>query len=88
MKVKELIEKLNQLDPEAEVWVATINDKGISTYGLLDHIMQDEFGMYWVDLMPTPGLIDERLIKDKKDEDNIVYLGTTFNPPYKNNDED
>lgn len=78
MKVQELIEKLQQLDPNADVWVGTHNDKRIPTYGLLDYVYEFAFEELWVDLFPTPGEIDERIIEGKQDKDKIIYLGTSF----------
>lgn len=78
MKVKELIAKLQELDPEAECWTGTFNRQKIPTYGLLDYTYAGNFSDFLEDIMPTPGDIDERLISGKNDNDPIVYLGTTF----------
>ena len=78
MKVKELIEQLKNMNPEAEIWVSTHNDKRIPTNGLLDYVYDFNFEELWVDLFPTPGDIDMRLIKGKNDKDKIVFLGTSF----------
>lgn len=78
MKVKELIEELSKLNQEAEVWTAAINKDNIPTYGLVDHIYEEEFDSFWSDLLPTPGDIDNRLIKNKKLTDKVVFIGTTF----------
>ena len=78
MKVKELIEKLKQMDPDAEIWVGTHNDERIPTYGLLDYVYEFNFEELWVDLFPTPGDIDMRLIEGKNDKDKIIFLGTSF----------
>ena len=80
MKVKELIEELKNCDQEAEVWTGTTTPyQGISTYGLVDIVYQNEFESFWTDLFPTPDEIDTRLYDGRSDKnDNIVYIGTTF----------
>lgn len=80
MKVKELIEELKKCDPNAEVWTGTHTpNANIPTYGLVDHVYQNEFESFWTDLFPTPDDIDTRLYDGRCDrKDNIVYIGTTF----------
>lgn len=78
MTVKELIDKLQLQDPDAEVWVPATNKQLIPTYALLDHIFDFKYEDVYADLIPTPGDIDTRLLQDKNDKSKIVYLGSTF----------
>ena len=78
MKVKELIEKLQKLNPDAEVLTGAINDERIHTYGLLDLVYEFPFEQIKTDLMHTCGDIDYRIAENKKSEDIIIYLGTSF----------
>ena len=78
MKVKELIEKLQKLNPDAEVLTGAINDERIHTYGLLDLVHEFPFEQIKTDLMHTCGDIDYRIAENKKSKDIIIYLGTSF----------
>lgn len=76
MKVSELIEKLKTCDLEAEVWLPNVNELGISGYCVLDHVLTLNFNEVENDVMHNPGKIDKRLLKDKTDSSQIVYLGS------------
>ena len=76
IKVSELIEELQKCDPNAEVWLPNVNEFGIRGYCVLDHLMTMTFSEIEDDVMNNPGTIDNRLLKNKKDDDQIVYLGS------------
>ena len=76
MKVSELIEKLKSCNQEAEVWLPNVNELGIPGYCVLDHVMTMNFCEVENDVMHNPGKIDKRLLKDKTNGSQIVYLGS------------
>ncbi len=76
MKVSELIEKLKTCDLEAEVWLPNVNELGIPGYCVLDHVLTLNFNEVENDVMHNPGKIDKRLLKNKTDSSQIVYLGS------------
>ena len=78
MKVKELIERLQNMNPEAEIWVSTHNKANTATYGLMDQIFEFNFENLWPDLQNTFSDIDDRLIEDKQEKDKIIFLATSF----------
>lgn len=78
MKVKELIEGLQNMNPEAEIWVSAHNIANTPTYGLMDQVFEFNFGNLWPDLQNTFSDIDVRLIDGKQDKDKIIFLGTSF----------
>lgn len=78
MKVKELIERLKNVDAEAEIWVSTHNEAKTATYGLMDEVFEFNFENLWPDLQNTFSDIDERLIDGKQDKDKIIFLSTSF----------
>lgn len=78
MKAKELIERLQQVDPESEVWLSATNKQGIPTYALLDHVLNVKYGSIYGDVFNNPGDIDMRLLKDGHDEDNVIVLSSMF----------
>lgn len=78
MKVRELIEKLSTVDPDADIWVGYKNLAGANTYASLDYMLTCDFSFIENDFYGTPGNIDIRLLKGKKDDDKIVYFGTEF----------
>ncbi len=78
MKVSELIEKLQECNPDAEVWLSNINNLNIPGYCVMDHLMTFQFNEIESDIIDNPGKIDHRLLKDKKDGTPIVYLGSKF----------
>lgn len=76
MKVSELIEKLKSYDQNAEIWLPNVNELGIPGYCVLDHVMTMNFNEVENDVMHNPGKIDKRLLKDKTEDSQIVYLGS------------
>lgn len=76
MKVSELIDKLKTCDLEAEVWLPNVNELGIPGYCVLDHVITMNFSEVENDVMHNPGKIDKRLLKDRTDGSQIVYLGS------------
>lgn len=76
IKVSELIEELQKCDPNAEVWLPNVNELDIPGYCVLDHVMTMTFCEIEDDVMNNPGTIDKRLLKNKKDNAQIVYLGS------------
>lgn len=78
MKVKDLIERLQNMDPEAEIWVSTHNDDNTATYGVMDQVFEFNFENLWADLQNTFSDIDDWLIDDKQEKDKIIFLGTSF----------
>ena len=78
MKVKELIERLKNVDAEAEIWVGTHNEANTATYGLMDQVFEFNFENLWPDLQNTYSDIDDRLIDGKQEKDKIIFLGTSF----------
>ena len=84
MKAKELIEKLLQVDPEAEIWLPATNRQGIPTYALLDHVFDCKYASIYGDVFNNPGDVDMRLLKDGHDDDTVVVLSSMFE--YQNKD--
>lgn len=76
MKVSELIEELQKLDANAEVWLPNVNKLHIPGYCVLDHVITFTFSEVGDDVMNNPGTIDKRLLKNKTDDAQIVYLGS------------
>lgn len=76
IKVSELIELLQKCDPDAEVWLPNVNELGIPSYCVLDHVMTMTFGEVGDDVMNNPGEIDQRLLQHKTNDAPIVYLGS------------
>lgn len=78
MKNSELIKKLEELDPDAEIICDAYNGE-IETYGVLDFICEDDFkSSIYNDLYGTPGPIDERLLTKEIMNKKIIYLGSHF----------
>ena len=59
MKVKELIERLKNVDPDAEIWVSTHNESNAATYGVMDQAFEFNFENLWPDLQNTLSDIDD-----------------------------
>lgn len=78
MKAKKLIERLQQVDPEAEIWLPAVNKQGIPTYALLDHVIDCKYSMVYGDLFNNPGDIDMRLLKEGHDDDTVILLSSMF----------
>lgn len=84
MKVKELIEKLKNTDPNSEV-ICGVNNGFVDTYGVVDHIWEDIYDhSVYNDLYGTPGQIDGRLMDKelREDDKKVVYIGSDF--PWQN----
>lgn len=80
MNKKQLISKLKNIPDNTEIIIPAYNGY-LNTYTLLDHIFIDNFtNSIFNDLYGTPGVIDERLL-DLKENDNIVVLSSEF--PFK-----
>ena len=79
MKVSELIIELQKCHPDAEVWLPNVNNLNIPGYCVLDHIMNFRFAEVESDVMDNSEEIDNRLLKNKKEDTPIVYLGSQFN---------
>lgn len=60
MKVKELMEHLDEADPEAELITDTWNGR-ISTYMVIDHAVRVDYDVLKSDFFGTPGAFDKRL---------------------------
>lgn len=89
MKAKELIERLRQFDPEAEIWLPAVNKQGIPTYALLDHVIDCKYSMIYGDLFNNPGDIDMRLLKGGQDDDTVILLSSIFEyQQFQNKDTD
>ena len=78
MKVSELIKELQECHPDAEVWLPNVNELNVPGYCVMDHIMSFQFNEVESDIIDNPGKIDPRLLKDKKDDATIVYLGSKY----------
>ena len=78
MKVKELIERLQNMNPQVEIWVSAHNKANTATYGLMDQVFKFNFENLWPDLQNTFSDIDDRLIEGKQEKDKIIFLGTSF----------
>lgn len=78
MKVSELIKELQKCHPDAEVWLPNINNLNIPEYCVMDYLMSFQFNEVESDIIDNPGEIDHRLLKDKKDDTPIVYLGSQY----------
>lgn len=78
MKAKKLIERLQQFDPEAEIWLPAVNKQGIPTYALLDHVIDCKYSMIYGDLFNNPEDIDMRLFKEGHDDDTVILLSSIF----------
>ncbi len=76
IKVSELIKELEKCNPEAQVWLPNVNERGIPGYCVLDHIMVFMLDQVYYDVMDNPGEIDNRLLRNKTPETPIVYLGS------------
>ena len=78
MKNSELIKKLQQLDPDAEIICGTHNGE-VDTYAVVDYIFCDSYEeTIYNDLFGTPGRIDERLMTKDIMNKNIIFIGSMF----------
>lgn len=77
MKIKELIALLQEQNPEAEVLIGVHNNpqENIPTYAIVDYTYNINNDGIMNDVMPTPGEIDERILKIKTD---FVFIGSKF----------
>ena len=78
MKVKELIERLNDVNPEAEVITAVWNGF-TETYAVIDVVLNDlKYDNIYSELLGTPGRTDGRFFSHSKPMEDTVYLGSKF----------
>ena len=78
MTARELIIKLQQFEPDTEVWLPATTRKGIPTYAAIDHIVPCDYGTLATDLTDTPDNIDTRLLGGRKDNDTVIVLSSMF----------
>ncbi len=78
MTARELIIKLQQFEPDTEVWLPATTRKGIPTYAAIDHIVPCDYGNLATDLTDTPDNIDTRLLGGRKDDDTVIVLSSMF----------
>lgn len=78
MTARELIIKLQQFEPDTEVWLSATTRKGIPTYAAIDHIVPCDYGNLATDLTDTPDNIDTRLLGRRKDDDTVIVLSSMF----------
>ena len=78
MTARELIIKLQQFEPDTEVWLPATTRKGIPTYAAIDHIVPCDYGNLATDLTDTPDNIDTRLLGGRKDDDTVRVLSSMF----------
>lgn len=78
MTARELIIKLQQFEPDTEVWLPATTRKGIPTYAALDHIVPCDYGNLATYLTDTPDNIDTRLTGGRKDDDTVIVLSSMF----------
>ena len=78
MKNSELIKRLEELDPDAEIICGTHNGE-VDTYGVVDYVFEDSYEeTIYNDLFGTPGCIDERLMAKNIMDKNIIFIGSYF----------
>lgn len=78
MTARELIIKLQQFEPDTEVWLPATTRKGIPTYAAIDHIVPCDYGNLATDLTDMPDNIDTRLLGGRKDNDTVIVLSSMF----------
>ena len=78
MTARELIIKLQQFEPDTEVWLPATTRKGIPTYAAIDHIVPCDYGNLATDLTDTPDNIDTRLLGGRKYNDTLIVLSSMF----------
>ena len=78
MTARELIIKLQQFEPDTEVWLPATTRKGIPTYAAIDHIVPCDYGNLATDLTDTPDNIDTRLLGGRKDNNTVIVLSSMF----------
>ena len=75
MTVKELIDKLYQLDPDTEIVGGVWNGR-VDTYTVLDEVQVFPYDRIYADFYGTPGAFDEKLLHIQSGD--VVYLGSLF----------
>lgn len=75
MTVKQLIEELSKLNPEADV-ILPANNGLVNTYSLCDYKLNTSYEYLSCDFFGTPGKVDDRVFF--KDSGDVVYLGSYF----------
>ena len=78
MKESELSKELKECHPDAEVWLPNFNELNVPGYSVMDHIMSFQFNEVKRDIIDNPGKIDNRLLKNKKHNPPIIYLGSKY----------
>ena len=75
MTVKELIDRLSSLDPDAELVGGVWNGRE-DTYAVLDELHVFPYDQISADFYGTPGAFDEKLLHIHSKD--VVYLGSLF----------
>ena len=75
MTVKELIDKLYQLDSDTEIVGGVWNGR-VDTYTVLDEVQVFPYDRIYADFYGTPGAVDEKLLHIQSMD--VVYLGSLF----------
>ena len=75
MTVKELIDRLSPLDPDAEVVGGVWNGR-VDAYTVLDEVRVFPYDQIYADFYGTPGAFDEKLLHIHSKD--VVYLGSLF----------
>ena len=76
MKNQELINKLQQLPSDDEVWLLVYN-RHVVTYGVIDDVCQHRYQSISNDFFGTPGHMDKRL-RHASDEETVIMLSSEF----------
>ena len=80
MTKKELLKILEGVNDNCEI-ILPAHNGSVNTYSVLDHVFIEKFSnSIYLDLYGTPGVIDDRLL-NFKDDDEIILLSSEF--PYK-----
>ena len=80
MTARDLIDKLSQVSPEAEVIGGTWNGR-VDTYTVLDSFRKVRYDDIYPDFFGTSGAFDDRLAQIRSKD--VVYLGSTFDESNK-----
>ena len=78
MKAKDLIQILQNMNQDADIVIPALNNKGISTYALVDDAFETTVSNVWTDMQHTPGDVDMRIAKGKADEDNVIIISSFY----------
>ena len=80
MRNQELINRLQQLPREDEVWLPVYNGH-VVTYGVIDDVCQHHYQSISNDFFGTPGRMDKRLFDNHRhasDEETVIMLSSEF----------